>query len=354
MTHHGLQRSSALTDRFGLIDNAKAIGIILVVLGHSRGVPDYLSRVIFSFHVPLFFFLSGFLLKTSKLEATVSRNVIKTLRALAIPYLLFFLFAFAYWLVTRHVGTKAVLFAGQAWYEPVTGLFTGLEPDLYVDPPLWFFPCLIMTAILYQVSRKFMAVPASTWLFAAIAFAVTMTWKYAAFRLPLGMDSMWIALSFYTIGQFVRDKRLLENLRTIHLLLIFSLSSALLLYTGSFNDKVDLANMVFGMRPELYLLTSLLGIVATLSVSGLLPACGVGRWFSANTLIIFPAHFVFLSLVRGMATSLHIIPKDYNYALGWSVASTVLAILLCIPLAYCYRRLQAFIDKPAMPGITAG
>lgn len=37
----------------------KAIGIVLMVIGHS-GCPDYLHRLIYYFHMPLFFFCSGF------------------------------------------------------------------------------------------------------------------------------------------------------------------------------------------------------------------------------------------------------------------------------------------------------
>src|SRR5438105_3842867 len=131
-------------DRYGFIDNAKAIGIVLVVLGHSRGLPDSLLRLIFSFHVPLFFFISGFLVKAGKLDASISSNTKKILRTLAIPYVLFFSLAYVYWLATRNVGAKALLYAGQEWYAAIAGLFTGLESDLFVDPPLWFFPCLIL------------------------------------------------------------------------------------------------------------------------------------------------------------------------------------------------------------------
>jgi polysaccharide biosynthesis protein PslL len=48
------------------VDVAKGIGIILVVLGHNWIVlheKNDLFRVIFSFHVPLFFFISGLFLK---------------------------------------------------------------------------------------------------------------------------------------------------------------------------------------------------------------------------------------------------------------------------------------------------
>jgi acyltransferase len=68
-----------------------------------------------------------------------------------------------------------------------------------------------------------------------------------------------------------------------------------------------------------------------------LPASGIAGWLSENTLVIFPAHFVFLGLVRGAALSLHVIASDYQYALGWSVVSSALAILLCVPLIYLLR-----------------
>ncbi len=50
------------------IDITKGIGIILIVFGHNWIVlheKGELFRMIFSFHVPLFFFLSGIFLKAS-------------------------------------------------------------------------------------------------------------------------------------------------------------------------------------------------------------------------------------------------------------------------------------------------
>lgn len=47
---------------------AKGIGIILMVIGHS-GCPLYLHRFIYLFHMPLFFFVSGYLFKDRYLES---------------------------------------------------------------------------------------------------------------------------------------------------------------------------------------------------------------------------------------------------------------------------------------------
>lgn len=45
--------------RIEAIDIAKGIGIFFVVIGHFINMSSYPGRVIYSFHMPLFFFLSG-------------------------------------------------------------------------------------------------------------------------------------------------------------------------------------------------------------------------------------------------------------------------------------------------------
>ncbi|AMO96066.1 acyltransferase family protein [Collimonas fungivorans] len=337
-----LQRSSlspGAAARYVFIDNAKAIGIVLIVVGHSKGLSDYMVRLLFSFHVPLFFFISGFLLKPDKLNESVYGNAKKILRTLAWPYFLFFCFAYLYWLATRNIGAKAALSAGRQWYDPIAGLLTGLEPDLYINPPLWFFPCLVATVIMYQAARKLLNLTAATCWFVILGFAVTLAVSRPPYRLLLGLDTMWVALSFYAIGQHVRERAWFDAMRIGPLLLAALAAAALLVGAGQLNDRVDLATMYFGTQPLLYLPVSLFGIVAVVCVSKLLPASRIAGWLSENTLVIFPAHFVFLGLVRGAALSLHIIDNNYRYGIGWCMVCSALAILLCIPVVYVWRRL---------------
>ena len=60
------------------IDIAKAVGIILMVVGHFNGLPLWFEKWIFSFHMPLFFILSGYLFKP-KTEIQVIKGGIKSL-----------------------------------------------------------------------------------------------------------------------------------------------------------------------------------------------------------------------------------------------------------------------------------
>ena len=51
-----------------IIDTTKAYGIVLVVIGHAPGIPELLISLIYSFHMPLFFFISGYLLSSNRLR----------------------------------------------------------------------------------------------------------------------------------------------------------------------------------------------------------------------------------------------------------------------------------------------
>lgn len=73
-------------NRLNWIDWAKCLGITMVVMGHSNYSIPFLSEMIFMIHMPLFFFLSGFLYKANKTFQALSLSNWKTL---VLPYLLF-------------------------------------------------------------------------------------------------------------------------------------------------------------------------------------------------------------------------------------------------------------------------
>lgn len=63
---------------------AKGVCIILMVVGHS-GCPDWLGRFIYLFHMPVFFFVSGYLFKDKYLSETKS-FVIRRIKTLWWPF----------------------------------------------------------------------------------------------------------------------------------------------------------------------------------------------------------------------------------------------------------------------------
>lgn len=53
----------ATEKRIEYIDIAKALGIMLVIAGHVTSSTTVIKKEIYAFHMPLFFMLSGMLLK---------------------------------------------------------------------------------------------------------------------------------------------------------------------------------------------------------------------------------------------------------------------------------------------------
>lgn len=84
------------------IDRAKGIGILLVVIGHSTQylytdkAALALTGLIYSFHMPLFFMLSGIFAEHSLTKRGTSEFVIDKVRTIVYPYVIWSIFEGAY------------------------------------------------------------------------------------------------------------------------------------------------------------------------------------------------------------------------------------------------------------------
>ena len=74
--------------RLAWIDALKGFGIVLVVFAHYR-LPEALDTYIFSFHMPLFFFISGCLFNFVKYTESATNFVKGRFKSLIIPYFAF-------------------------------------------------------------------------------------------------------------------------------------------------------------------------------------------------------------------------------------------------------------------------
>lgn len=122
------------------IDVAKGIGILLVIIGHED-IPSWFEDIIFSFHMPLFFILSGYFFK---IENNQLIRIKKDARRLLLPYV-----------VTMDVITLYMLFIHQGikhdgWYYITNSLWfwiypTGAPGGLNFSGPIWFLFALFWT-----------------------------------------------------------------------------------------------------------------------------------------------------------------------------------------------------------------
>ena len=129
-----------LKQRVTWIDLCKGFAIILVLLGHSYSTNNRLLMWINSFHMPLFFILSGILIGLRKIyERPIKRIFLDNFQSLLIPYFIYsiLLTCFIQFLKTR----------GGAGF--ISGVIDSLKYVfiLYGNSPMWFLACLFLAEL---------------------------------------------------------------------------------------------------------------------------------------------------------------------------------------------------------------
>ena len=104
------------TSRILAFDLLKGIGILLVMVGHIE-IPQTLRTIIYSFHMPLFFFVSGCFFKEVSLKVFFK----KKWQQLLIPWLFFaailFLVLFTLNLYSTHSLITAAIISTGSWHS---------------------------------------------------------------------------------------------------------------------------------------------------------------------------------------------------------------------------------------------
>lgn len=147
--------------RIAEVTYLSSFGMILIVFGHSRPAPKApevagadvlytIANIIYTFHVPLFFFISGFLFIYTTINMTHFDYVAflkKKIKRLLLPYLLLSTAAFAI----------KVLLTSYAWNPQAFSLSSYFESLLYPSRNaigyFWFLPTLFIIFTLAPLLR---------------------------------------------------------------------------------------------------------------------------------------------------------------------------------------------------------
>ena len=185
------------------IDYAKSICIYLVLLGHahaSQPVTDF----IYTFHMPLFFFLSGCLFSFEK-HPNFKEFAIKRFKELMVPYLWINLITYLFWLFAgRNFGEDATI--STTWYSPIIGILLGYSKQMIHNTPMWFFICLYFLEIFYYLlfkplQKKSKSIKISVLI--VIAVIGYTNYAYNPYTLPFCLGTAIVGMVFYGIGNLI-------------------------------------------------------------------------------------------------------------------------------------------------------
>lgn len=133
------------------LDIMKGIGILLVVFAHVF----HNSGIIYQFHMPLFFILSGAAMTYSSSRYSFKRKF----KTLLVPYCIFSIICFVYWALIeskfRPLHDDAIFgdfLELNIMLQQLLNIFTAIncKPAFIYNIVLWFLPCLFMAELLYS------------------------------------------------------------------------------------------------------------------------------------------------------------------------------------------------------------
>lgn len=190
----------AVKEREVWIDWAKAIGILLVVMGHSHYASEDFLPFISMINMPMFFVVSGYLFSTKKPFRQIMQSNFKSL---LVPYYLYNLILSPYWVILGT--TKTLQHQTFDWHTlfitPAWRTLFGIIPGQF-SSPTWFLLALIWCKIAcYNLHCK-----SNVRIITTIAIWITLFICTQTFDIPypFAIECACTGMIWFEVGQLFR------------------------------------------------------------------------------------------------------------------------------------------------------
>ncbi|MBI4080789.1 MAG: acyltransferase family protein [Candidatus Levybacteria bacterium] len=283
-----------MQSRISWIDVARGIGIIIVIYAHGLSADSY-RHLFYSFHMPLFFFLSGIVFHHRKYEH-FSHFFKKTVKGILLPYVIFALLSYLLWLSRSHIAPTDAL-------SQLYGIFYGNGAKyLAFNNLLWFLPSLFVTKIGFGLLTKF--TEKKTRIIFLLFLSSLVGYCISVFaptvKLPFGIETVFTALVFFGAGYLwnAYAEKMKALLRTYALpLFLFSLIACITFATMNFNIhglQVDMRLNRLHNYAYFYI-TALSGITSSIILSMIIQKNRVLEYIGKHSLVLFVWHITAFS-----------------------------------------------------------
>lgn len=294
-----------------ILDIAKGIGIILVVVGHCIKSYTIPGVFIYAFHMPLFFLISGVCFNGEKYQE-FKPFLYKRMRQLIVPAVVF----------------TAVIVLMSLFLLNDDGPLYDLKWKGF-PTPIWFLGVLFIVEIAYWFLYRLSNMKIAICLYIVLGFLIGAWTSSKGLCSPYSIFSSFIALAFYALGNLLRKivlKLSMQKTRNCYLIVLSILSllieSILCVKT---NHNIGMASNEF-IFTDLFL--ALLGILAIFSISKFIESIfrgGIRRtfiWLGQNTLVIMCSHMLMISLSAEIIRPIipnHLLYKTVESLFVWSM-----------------------------------
>ena len=298
-----------IQSRNAAIDISRGIAALLMIISHL-GLHNEVEAFIFSFHMPLFFFISGM---TMHEEKKLGQYLKKRIRRIFIPYVIF-----------------ALIYSNPEiidWIYCLSGTRAGLKIAGSLHP-LWFLPCLFSADVIFHLVLKYcrkekvMCLVSIVLAFFGIAIRFFLPF---GITLPFGFDVAMVSIPFVLIGYSLWLKttlihRVKENPGICILAIIGMLTVLLFTYSRnlppSATNGVHHVEMATGSYGNVFLFyfNSIIGSLSVILFSELMSErLNLIKNFGNCTMACLVSHWGILSVMEKIGNSLGINGVAYQF-----------------------------------------
>jgi fucose 4-O-acetylase-like acetyltransferase len=311
------------------IDYLKGILIILVVIGHSYKNTAGIFWIIYRFHMPLFFMISGYLFNNTRTIKEFTKRKFKTL---IIPYIIYFIISL---IVTNLFLTKI------DFLTTINAFFLNGKYLIYVNNwAIWFLPFLFYISLLFYPISKIKD-DKKLLLLTIILFIISVpTYKifnkiYPNEFFPLTLQAVPPALAYKISGLLYKrnkDKIKITYNKKIVISIIFFI-------LGIYFSLCTILSEIIRLSTYRYIATSLLLIPLILMLTKD-NHNKIIEYLGRNTLVILGLHRLLIQVLMNY--------KFYDYLNSYNISyesTCVLISFLVIVIICLFNELNLYLKK---------
>ena len=321
------------------IDWAKVIAISFVVFGHiPQELGSFPQNYITIFHMPLFFFISGYLTKRERFNKETLKKYWQTL---IIPYLCYNVIFYPYWIVKYIIENP-----GLYWFDivkPIIGTIL-FQIESPISVPLngvtWFISCLLIMKAILSITIRYKLSSLFLFLLCLLSTSLFIANEQHRFFTDLLSNGLFKCFPFFIIGHFCRQKNLIKDYQKKSNLIFLTI--AILVSISCYKLWSDNYNILsYGLRFWIICGFAILFIIFLCKNLDDLRLTII-KQLSIGTIVIMGIHWMIIG-VSNYAVSKVFHISNIVYPLHIAIILTILFVIILYPLIILFNNKIPFM-----------
>ncbi|MDD6022818.1 MAG: acyltransferase family protein [Oscillospiraceae bacterium] len=342
-------------NRVTYIDFARGLTMLTVIWGHIM-LEGITNVFVYSFHMPVFFFLSGMVFSKERYDG-VFALIRRRWKTLILPYIIASFISWAWWALRCVILSEPPA----SYFRPLMQTFIAQGSGGYLihNVPLWFVTSLFWMEVLYWfLSKCRWKLCLGLSLLCGLAGVLLMEYTELPSVLPWSLEVTLAAMPFYAFGNLcARIPNLSQRIqrKPLAAVSVVVVSVILVVLVASKNGHVTMAQAKLG-NPILFYTGATLGIVFVLTLCCLLDRfqgriLDFFRWFGRNSFYAMVVHvpimvFMIWVVARACGRDRAEVRGDYRY----TVPIFLLTFLTTLLLVWCLAKWKVYRAEKGRKG----